>query len=159
MRCDAARTRLLEVDDPRSGLPLELTAHLAGCPDCRRAADRISSGLTGLAQTLEQTEPPFDEAEAIVWARGAGPGRSAGRRQRRPNRWPSGLGWGTLSTTAVAVIVAVWISGRSTAPTTKWSPTDALADAEPVLSVEVPEGARVAVFHTQNPKIAVVWLY
>ncbi len=158
MRCETALERLLDGEGPRVDEAPDLAGHLSDCTRCRATADRIGQSLEGLALELDATVGPFAEAEAVRLA-SADRARAPKRRvvwafPRLHSRW----NWGP-AVALVAITALIWVSNRAPTAADAWSPNDPTADIEPVLSVQAPEGARMAVFQTQNPKISVVWLY
>jgi hypothetical protein len=197
MDCVVHRERLLEASppelrqalaraqaaDPRAeGVETDIDSacfetHLASCPACLAAAERVVEGLGALDQALD-TAPDdrssgVDPAAILERARGAasetgtgreGDGRtgahgsemvgsSIGRRGRRPWARSDRLAAALLAAAAVALVFLRPPSGPSRHPPA----TVAARPTEP--DVEAPAGRNVAVLSTDNPDITVLWIF
>lgn len=182
MRCDAVLEILLEADPGilRRG-DHGGAEHVARCPECRRAVDRILEGEHVLDRWLSTSPGPDTQAIlAGTEAEAVGSGPDAGT--RRSGRWSGrrvarAAAWIALAAAAVATVFLVddpaprpgpaTLDGPPAAPGTgepDRSSTVALGGADPAPppptpEVEVPADRSAAILRTGDPDITVIWFY
>lgn len=121
--------------------------HLASCPRCLAAAERVAEGLDALDVALDDRSSGVDPVAILERARAtAGKGRSPWARSGR-------LAAALLAAAAVALVFLRPPSGPSPHPPTTFAARTAGPD------VEAPAGRNVAVLATDNPDITVLWIF
>jgi len=147
MNCDAARELLLVADpvDLEGGTGSELSRHLRDCDACRRAARMVLDALTELEAGLGTTRNDAAEAaarRALVEA----------RKRHTRSRWVRRA----VPLAAAAGLAALLLVRRSPSLPPAAAPTRA-----PIhdVTVTAPPGRNLAVLHTGNPDIVVVWFF
>jgi hypothetical protein len=154
LTCAEARDRLLMADaqELTPGHASPLGAHLAGCHDCARRAERIRAFVDAVIEDLADAGE-FDAAGLV--RRALAP--------EEPMAPPSGgtLGgrrfapaWAALAAAAAIGAVLVW---PDRPPELPGIPVDTPRRAPP--TVEAPAGRDVAVLPTSNPDITVLWFF
>ena len=148
MTCVEARERMLDAErmDLSGATESELSLHLRGCAQCRRAANRILEAereLWGALTTATPRRGP-DEAVGLV------------RRRARRRRWM----WRAAPLAAAAVLAVALIARREQVQQSL-PPASApsIRSGRSGLAVEGPPGRSVAVFQTDNPNIVVIWFF
>jgi hypothetical protein len=121
--------------------------HLACCPACLAAAERVVEGLDALDTALGDRSSGVDPVAIVERARAAdGKGRPPWARSDR-------LAAALLAAAAVALVFLRPPSGPSPHP-------PAAVAAQPTEpDVEAPAGRNVAVLSTDNPDITVLWIF
>lgn len=183
MECERARAAMLECEPQElEGIgETDLAAHLRACASCRRRAATLAADLRALGAALEAMAGGRGRAEAdIPGVRDAGAlagvGESGGSGGDRVRGLAAGVAgdarWQRLwrlsaplaAAAAVAALVLAWPGGGS-APGRRADRSPAEVPASggaahgPELRVRVPADARVAVFQTRDPSVAVVWFF
>lgn len=148
MNCATARELLLVADpaDLEGRTESELSRHLSSCEPCRRAAERVLSALAELEVGLA-SDP---ETSALTTARRA---MAAARKRRVRSQWVRRA----VPLAAAAGLAALLIVRRSPP-----LPPDTVPVRAPIHDVTVtapPGGQSLAVLHTGDPNIVVVWFF
>lgn len=148
MTCDTAMALMLEADVAElvGQTDTELGRHLTGCRRCRAAAERIVEAERRLRRLVLDAVPRTATDAA---ARAA---VSDARRRFQRRRW-----LGRLAPLAAAAALATLLIGRHSSP-----PAPSIATGQPGpagLEVAAPPGRSVAVFHTDDPDIVVIWFF
>jgi predicted anti-sigma-YlaC factor YlaD len=145
MTCGEARDALLaadltELDGSRES---PLAAHLAHCPACRAAAERVLMVTHGL-QAERAVGPRWSAGAAAARA------RAEARRLRRARR----ARWAFVPVLAAAGLAIILLARGGGVPSqpVSYGP----APAPPLVESAA---ANVAVFTTDNPTIVVVWQF
>lgn len=144
--CPERIEELVEADVPtlRGRGDSELAAHLAHCPRCTDAAQRMLAANASLDSLL--SEYPTLDVDAVLQRAAA---KTAGRLdRRRPSRW-------TALAAAASVATLLLVRGLDR-PLPGDPPT---LPGAPYAEVEVPAGRNVAVLQTEDPDITVLWLF
>jgi ferric-dicitrate binding protein FerR (iron transport regulator) len=144
--CDAAREMLLEADpaELKGQGESDFARHLRTCAACRQRTAFILSETTALGRALSALPPAPDAVD------------------RRPaDRGPRARRWRIAIPLALAAGVgALLLARRPQMPLpTSNAPLQVATANQRTLDVQVPAGQSVAVFHTDNPKIVVIWSY
>jgi predicted anti-sigma-YlaC factor YlaD len=144
--CNEARDALLVVDlaELDGSRASALATHLASCPACRAAADRVLAATNALR--AERAVGPRRSAEAAAALAQAEAGRV--RRARRA-RWALAP---FLAAAGLAAILLVRGGPESSLPL-------AARPIPPPPPLVESAAAKVAVFTTDNPNIVVVWQF
>ena len=148
MTCVEARERMLDAErmDLSGATESELSLHLGGCAQCRRAANRILEAERELWGALAAATPQrgADEAVALV------------RRRAQRRRWV----W-RAAPLAAAAALAAWLAGPwHGGPVPSSTVPEHPAQPRPAgFAVHSPPGRSVAVFTTDNPDIVVIWFF
>lgn len=164
MECEAAREAMLECEPAElEGVGnTALAAHLRSCAACRRRAGVLVAELRDLDRALATLAATQTPAPANG-ARGLAADVSGDARWQRLWR----LAAPVAVAAALAVLVLAWPRGSSTPRSghpaavagSPVGPREAAATRGPELRVRVPPDARVAVFQTRDPSVAVVWFF
>lgn len=148
MNCDTARELLLVADpvDLEGRTGSDLSQHLRNCEACRRAAELVLHALAelevGLASDLDTS--------ALTTARRA---LAEARKRRVRSQWVRRA----VPLAAAAGLAALLIVRRSPP-----LPPDTVPTRAPIHDVTVtapPGGQSLAVLHTADPNIVVVWFF
>lgn len=159
-----ADTHALSHAETDPDVPAEMRDHLAHCAGCQAAAREVLVSQTALGQELNARSAASSEVGIAAARRAIVAGRE---RQSHASRW-SRRRW--LAGLAVAASLAVAVVARDSAthrPPPAFSPLsprvlaqaglESPGEASPV--VAAPPGLTVAVFHTSNPRITIVWYF
>lgn len=148
MNCATARELLLVANpaDLEGRTESELSQHLRSCEACRRAAELVLNGLAELELGLA-SDP---ETSALTTARRA---MAEARKRRVRSQWVRRA----LPLAAAAGLVALLVVRRSPP-----LPPDTVPPRAPIHDVTVtapPGGQSLAVLHTGDPNIVVIWFF
>jgi predicted anti-sigma-YlaC factor YlaD len=148
MNCDTARELLLVADpaDLDGRTESELSRHLRDCEACRRAADLVLHALAELEVGLASNP----DTSAVATARRA---IAEARKRRVRSQWVRRA----VPLAAAAGLAALLIVRRSPR-----LPPDTVPPRAPIHDVTVtapPGGQSLAVLHTADPNIVVVWFF
>lgn len=142
MTCATARDLMLEAEraDLEGATDSELSRHVRTCAGCRAAAARILDAERALGDAFAAMTPRRRAEDAVAEA-----AQRAGRRH-----WA----WRAAPLAAAAALAALLLARREPAvPPLSPLPTAAAIEVQP------PPGRTVAVFHTDNPDIVVIWFF
>ena len=145
MNCAAAREMMLEADlsELDGTIESELIQHVRACAHCSVAVQRILAAERELRHALSNAAPRLAADQAIQ--------RAARRVPPYRRAWPA------IALAAAATLAALLLSRpESIGPMAQPTPRPMGASG---LAVETPPGRSVAVFHTDNPNILVIWFY
>ncbi len=151
MTCAEVRERLLDADpaELEGRIDTPVSRHLAACPVCHARARRLLEAQEALEYVVAHVLPGARVDEAIHRAMRT---REA-RRKRR-------AAWGAiLPLAAAAGLAGVLVLGNGNGPVNGSGAAEVSEQRLPSFSVQPPAGQNVAVFHTDDPNIVVVWLY
>lgn len=139
--CESLHARLLEADpEALSGaVDTPLGRHLAECPSCRRAAERVLAGQRALATALGSMQPTTPPPSVVALA---------ARRSRRRWWWPP--------VAAAAVIALVW-TGSTLRHRGRLTPLAQSTEVRPRPLVAASQNT--VLIRTDNPDITIVWFY
>jgi anti-sigma factor RsiW len=145
MNCAAARDMMLEADlaELEGTIESELSRHVRDCAQCAAAARHILAAERELRHALSNAAPRLAADHAIQ------------RATRRPP--PYRRAWPAIALAAAATLAALLL-GRPE-PIGPGLPSTPPPRVGSGLAVEAPPGRSVAVFHTDNPNIVVIWFY
>ncbi|HEU0015224.1 MAG TPA: hypothetical protein VFQ45_16150 [Longimicrobium sp.] len=148
MDCTTARARLLEAEphDLRGRGDAELAAHLAGCAACRARAEAVLAGYAELDAALRTMASPRHPADVI-------PLRA---RRARVRRWALPGAGASLAAAAVIALLLARPRAERQPETTADDIARAIFPRSPVAKAE---GKSVAVMHTNDPGVTLVWVY
>ena len=146
MTCATARTLLLTADpgELAGATGSDLALHIATCASCAARAALLLESQTELVRRLK-VEPPHDAPEVVRSAIAAARRRAAVRRR----------GWTVplAAAAGIAGLIGIHSGGRTPFPA-----------AQPVaprapggFSVIASPGRSVAVLHTDNPNVVIIW--
>jgi hypothetical protein len=134
----------------------DLVAHLAGCKECRAAADRIVAMEAGLGGWLGEVERGHGSTRGAPPVMGGGDIHPGAVRIRRRRTF-----WTVFFPAAAAALVGLFLYEGGPAgendPVTSLISQGVAAGLPPL--VESSPGKNVVVLETQDPKITLVWLY
>lgn len=161
-RCTAMMHMLMEADpaELRGERDSPLTRHVRVCASCAAAAGRILEAqqeLSDAISTLTDTSPPAGRAAATRHDPPATPAheRTVPTRSARARRL--GISGAAASLAAAALVVILLQQRRSDDPPVREPLTEHTAMALAVPVVSVTAGDDVAIMHTANPNLTVVW--
>ena len=149
--CTRSLDALLEADvEELSGIAeTELGVHIRGCISCAAAARKVLEGNDALDEVLGSA-PPIDAGAVVARARLEALPKAEGR-VPSPGRW---RGWAALGAAASIGALLVLSERDPSMPGLELAPR-----AEVHSIVEAPAGRNVAVIHTDNPDITVLWFF
>jgi len=146
MNCQTARTLLLtaEVAELEGGGDGELSQHLRSCPDCRALAAEVLQAMGELRRDLETPQEAGIQPvrRAVLEA------------QRRRTR-------ARLLARAIPLAAAAGLAGLLLVRRGPQVVPGATRTPAPIqdVSVTAPPGRSLAVLHTDNPNIVVIWFF